>query len=119
MARKDLLPDVSPERPGPDVIFDSRRAIVRARRRAFLRDLGQVVLLLGVDYVFQNWPSTHIPFITREQSILAIAFLNAGVMTHVTASRIFPRWSARRIATTWSLPERARFFAHERGQQTH
>jgi hypothetical protein len=114
MARKDLLPGVRDEQPGPEVIFDSRRAIARARRRAAFRDFGQIVLLVGVDYGFQNWPLAHIPFLTREESILAIALVNAAVITHVVIARAFPRWTARRVATTWCLAERAWFFAQER-----
>ncbi len=117
MARRDLLPGVRDERPGPEVIFDSRRAIVRARRRATLRDLGQIALLLGVDYGFRNWPLTHIPLLTRGESILAIAAVNAAVMTLVLINRAFPKWSARRIAATWCLAERARFFAEQRREQ--
>ena len=114
MARKDLLPGVRVERPGPEVIFDSRRAIARARRRAAFRDFGQIVLLIGIGYAFRNWPSMHIPFLSREESILAVALVDAAVVTQIAVSRMIPRWVARRIATTWCLAERARFFAPER-----
>jgi hypothetical protein len=114
MPKESLLPGVRSERPGPEIIADSRRAIARARRRAALRDFAQIVMLIGVDYGFRNWPLAHIPFLTREQSIVTLLVLNAGVMTHVVVSRAIPRWFARRIATTWCLAERARFFAQER-----
>ena len=109
MARRDLLPGIAAPCP-PPVVFDSRREIVRARRRAALRDFAQLSLLVGVDWLFVRWPFTHVPSMDRPHSLLIVALLNAALLTHVIVSRTFPRWSARRIASTWCLAERARFF---------
>ena len=110
MARRDLLPGIAPVACAPAVHFDSRRAIARARRRAALRDLAEVLLVVGVDWMFVHWPYTHVPSMDRPHSLILIALLNAALVTHLIASRTFPRWSARRIAATWCLSERARFF---------
>jgi hypothetical protein len=110
MARRDLLPGVTAESCPPRVVANSREVIERARRNAVLRDLANVVLLAGVDYVFLTWPSTHVPAVSREHSMLLLALLNAGLVTHMVMSRLTAKWTARRIASTWCLRERARFF---------
>ena len=110
MARRDLLPGIAPVPSPPAVHFDSRRAIARARRRAAFRDFSQIVLVSGVDWMFMHWPYTHVPSFDRPHSLLIVALLNAAVLTHLIVVRTFPRWSARRIAATWCLSERARFF---------
>ena len=110
MARRDLLPGVQTDSCPPAVIADSRRTVVRARRLAVIRDTFNVLLLMGVDYSAMHWPSTHIPFVSREDSIVLLALLNAAVITQMIMTRLIARWSARRIATTWCLRERARFF---------
>jgi hypothetical protein len=117
MARRDLLPGVNVVECPPRVVFDSRRAIRRARRRAAFRDAAQLILLAGVDYLFMHWPLTHIPDLGRDRSVLIVATLNSLILTHVMVSRIFPRWSARRIAATWCSAERSRFFRSQTGQQ--
>lgn len=110
MARRDLLPGIAPAVPRTAVHVDSRRAVARARRRAAFRDLVQVLLVVGVDWMFMHWPYTHVPSMDRPHSLMIVALLNAAVVTHLIVSRTFPRWSARRIAATWCLTERARFF---------
>ena len=90
------------------VVFDSRRVILRARRMAVARDVAQVVLLAGVDWLFQNWPSTHIPLLDRGDSLVLLGIVNAAAVAHIWATRAFPRWRARRIAATWSPRERRR-----------
>ena len=110
MARRDLLPGIVTDACPPLVVFDSKRAIKRARRRAILRDLAQLVLLAGVDWMFVRWPYSHVPSLDRAQTLFVVALLNAGLLTHIIVSRTFPKWSARRIAATWCLSERARFF---------
>ena len=110
MARRDLLPGVSPEDCPPAVVFDSARAIRRARRRAAIRDAAQLILLAGVDYLFMRWPLAHIPALGRDVTVLVVATLNSLILTHAMISRIFPRWAARRIASTWCTSERTRFF---------
>ena len=90
------------------VVFDSRREILRARRMAVARDVAQVVLLAGVDWLFQNWPSTHIPLLGRGDSLVLLGIVNAATTAHVWAIRAVPRWRARRISATWCARERER-----------
>ena len=110
MARKDLLPGVGEETAAPLVTADSRRAIARARRQAVVRDVANLVLIVGLDYFFMRWPSTHVPGLTRYESGVALVVLNALVISYAIISRLRPRMTARRIASTWSLRERSRFF---------
>lgn len=117
MARRTLLPGVSSDNCPPAVMIDSRKVIARARRRAVAYDTIQFILLAGIDWLFVRWPYAHVPALDREQSVLIVAALNAIIATHVIIARTFPRWSARRIAGTWCLAERARFFAEGRAKQ--
>jgi hypothetical protein len=119
MPTKDLLPGVRPDECPPRVVVASRREVSRARLRATLRDVAQIFLLLGIDYFFTQWPTTHIPSLSRAHTLLVVVALNVGVITHVVLSRLIPKLKARRIAATWCLAERARFFAEQRGEQAH
>jgi hypothetical protein len=117
MPRPNLLPGVTGTTTPPAVVIDSRKAVRRARRRAILRDLLDLSLLGGVDYLFLHWPGTHVPLLDRHDSLMLLVGANVAVIGYVWISRAMPRWSARRIAATWCLAERARFFASERHQQ--
>jgi hypothetical protein len=110
MPTKDLLPGVIADSCPPAVVVDSRRAIIRARRRANARDTAHVLLLGGINYLFVNWPASHVPLLSRADSTLVVAAVNAAIITHILISRVIPRIRAKRIATTWCLSERARFF---------
>lgn len=110
MKRRELLPGVGEETSPPSVIADTRRAVARARRKAVARDVANVILLVALDYFFMRWPSTHVPGMTRDQSAMALIALNALVVTYMVIARLKPRMRARRIAATWSLRERSRFF---------
>jgi len=90
------------------VVCDSRRVVARARRVAMARDAAQFVLLAGVDWLFSNWPSTHIPLLSRSDSLVVLGIANAALLAHVWLARTLPKWSTRRIATTWCASERAR-----------
>ena len=90
------------------VVFDSRRVILRARRMAVARDVAQVLLLAGVDWLFQNWPTTHIPLLGRGDSLVLLGIVNAATVVQVWATRAVPRWRAHRIAATWCARERDR-----------
>ena len=105
-----MLPGVTAEECPPVVVANSADVIAAARRRAIFRDLANVMLLAAVDYVFLNWPLTHIPALDRNGSMLFLAALNGVVATHMIMSRLAPKWAARRIASTWCLRERSRFF---------
>jgi len=118
MARRNLIPGVSDDTCPPAVVIDSRRVIARARRRAIAYDIAQFTLLAGIDWLFLRWPYAHVPMLDRELSVLIVAALNALLVTYAIIVRTFPRWSARRIAGTWCLAERARFFAESRRDQT-
>jgi hypothetical protein len=118
MTRRDLLPGVNPDDACPPVVvFDSRRAIARARWRAAAGDAAQLLILVAVDWMFVRWPYSHVPLMGRADSVLVLAALNATILTHIVMTRAFPRWSARRIASTWCLSERARFFIQGWGKQ--
>ena len=108
--RCTLLPGVSDAGAPPPVIIDSRAVVARARRRAIVRDFIDLLLLVGVDGLFLRWPLAHVPFLDRHDSLLVLLGLNAMLAGYVWLARALPRWTARRVATTWSLPERARFF---------
>jgi hypothetical protein len=117
MPLTDLLPGVRPDACPPRVVATTRSEIARARFRATAHDVAQLFLLAGVDYFFAQHPTVHIPMLNRADSFTILAALNAAVLTHVILSRVMPKWTARRIASTWCLRERARFFADERGEQ--
>ena len=110
MPTKGLLPGVAPDPCPPAVVVDSRAAIIKARRRATLRDIAHGLLLGGINYLFINWPATHVPLMSRADSAIVVAAVNAAIITHIFISRVLPRLRAKRIATTWCLSERARFF---------
>src|ERR1700681_2611381 len=103
MTRKELLPGIDPESTPRVVFVDSRGAVARARRRAVIRDAAQILLLAGVDWLFIHWPHSHVPMVDRWHSLLIVGALNAGILIHMYVVRALPRWSARRVASTWSL----------------
>lgn len=106
--RRSLLPGVRDAGVPPAVVFDSRAVVVRARRRALVRDALDLVLLLCVDGLFLGWPRTHVPLLGRADSLLALAALNVVMIGFLWVSRSLPRWRARRVAATWCAAERAR-----------
>ena len=109
MPNDPLLPGVTTTHVPPAVVFDSRDAIRRARRRRVMRDVVDVLLLLAVDALFVRWPSTHVPFLDRHDSLFVLAALNVVVLAYLWLARVLPAWSARRVAATWSTAERSRF----------
>jgi hypothetical protein len=88
------------------VVCDPRPAIRRARRRALFRDILQLLLVAGVDALLIRWPAAHVPMMSRLDSIMLVAGVNALMIGYVWLTRAFPKWSARRIATTWCPEER-------------
>lgn len=82
-----------------------------------MRDVANVLLLAGVDYFFVTHPTSHIPLIDRSTTVVILAAFNAAVLTQIVLSRVFARLTARRIASTWGLAERARFFGAYRHEQ--
>jgi len=108
-ARRKLLPGVSHVGAPPAISCESRRVIASARRRAALRDTFDLLILAAVDGLFLRWPHAHIPAIGRDQTALVVAGVNAVVLTYMWSARAFPRWRARRVASTWSTSEQNRF----------
>ena len=109
MHRRDLLPGVHTLSCPPVIVQDSRQTLTRARRRAGLIDFAQLMLLIGVDLLFLRWSSAHLPTFTRDESLVILLAMNAAMLISIWASRAMPRWTAQRIARTWSQGERARF----------
>jgi len=105
-AQRTLLPGVSGTRPAPDVVFQSRRVITSARRRAALRDAFDFLLLLGVDGLFLRWPHAHLPLLARDATMLTLAAVNLLLLFWIWSARSLPRWRARRVAATWNHVER-------------
>lgn len=110
MPKDELLPGVTTSACPPAVVCDAKAEIRRARRRAVLRDAGQVALLFGVDYLFMRWPESRVPFLDREQSLRLLTGSNLMIAAHLWFARfVLPKWNARRIASTWSRAEQKRF----------
>jgi len=114
MTRDPLLPGVTVTDCPPVAVCDAHRAIRGARRKAVLYDVAQLLLLAGVDWLFVRWPSAHVPMLDRHDSLLVVAAMNALMAGYIWLARAFPRWSARRVAATWSPSERARFVTRPR-----
>jgi len=110
---ENLLPGVLAGKPLRPVIIDGNREIRRARIRAGLRDLFDLTTLLLVDYLFASWPHTHVPFLTRHDSLVILVSANFLFVAWAFIARNLPRWRAQRIATTWSSSERTRFAARQ------
>lgn len=108
--RSLLLPGVRDAGSPPAVVFESRRVIAGARRRAVFRDALDLLLLGCVDGLFIEWPRAHVPMLDRYESVMIIAAVNAAMLTYLYVARTFPAWRARRVASTWCANERTRFF---------
>jgi len=108
MPRPELLPGISQHGCPPVVACDPRPAIARARRRALFRDVLQLMLVVAVDALLIRWPAAHVPMLTRYDSIALVTAVNVLMIGYVWLTRALPRWSARRIATTWCPAERSR-----------
>lgn len=110
MGRDSLLPGVTSSAVPPIAVCDPRIEIARARRRAIIRDVLAIVLLVAVDILFVRWPYAHVPMLSREGSLALLRLLNMGLVAHLWLARALPRWTARRIASTWCRSEQRRFF---------
>ncbi|HYR27199.1 MAG TPA: hypothetical protein VEU30_01960 [Thermoanaerobaculia bacterium] len=109
MPKEELLPGVTAAACPPAVVCDAKAAIRSARRRAIARDVGQIGLLLAVDYLFLRWPESRIPLLDRAHSLRIIELANLGVAAHLWWARVLsPKLMARRIAATWSRAEQKR-----------
>jgi hypothetical protein len=110
MPKDELLPGVTAAACPPAVVCDARAAIRKARRRALVRDVAQISVLVAVDWLFLRWPEARIPLLDRHQSLRVVEATNAIVAVHLWSMRfLMPKWSAWRAASTWSRTERAKF----------
>ncbi|HEX7831831.1 MAG TPA: hypothetical protein VF787_19400 [Thermoanaerobaculia bacterium] len=109
MQTRDLLPGVIADSCPPRVACDAHEAIRKARRRAMWKDAAQLTLLVGVDWLFLRWPEARVPFLDRAGSVTILRAVNALALADLWLTRALPKWSAMRIASTWSRSERARF----------
>ena len=109
MQKSELLPGVSSDSCPPRVVCDAKAEIRRARVRAGLQSLLQVVLIALVDYLFVRWPESRLPFLDRESSLSLLRVGNLVIFGDLFLSRALPKWSAKRIAGTWCRSERERF----------
>lgn len=106
---KPVLPGVH----GPDGVaasktYDGRDAVRRARRMANVRDVTDTALLLAVDWIFFKFPSTRVPLLTRDQTLMLLIAVHIAFALFILFSRIIPAWRARHIASTWSESEKKR-----------
>lgn len=111
MPKQELLPGVSTTSCPPRVVCDAHTAIRRARTRVWVRDGVQLALLLAVDWLFVYWPDSRMPFVDREASLAFLRGANVVILGHVWLARALPKWTAKRIAATWSRSEREKFLA--------
>ena len=109
MPTRTLLPGVTTDSCPPLVVCDAHAALRKSRRRALLRDVTQIALLVAVDWLFVHWPDSRLPFADRDLSVTMLRGMNFGIATHLWLSRAVPRWRARLVATTWSRSEREKF----------
>jgi hypothetical protein len=107
-ARPQLLPGVANAGIAPQIVIESRNVIRRARLRATLRDVADLLLLLVVDALFIRWPRAHVPLLDRHDTVLALFSLNVLLIAYVWLSRQVPQWHARRVSSTWCPTERQR-----------
>jgi len=116
MAKHDMLPGVLPEVPQPIVVNESIHAVRRARRQAMVRDALDVALLIAVDFFFVHWPHARVPFLDRGGSLELLLGVNVLLLAYIWMARAFPRWRARRMASTWSAEEQTRLMTSPRSR---
>lgn len=109
MPTSELLPGVTTASCPPRVVCDARAAIRSAKRKAFARDAAQLTLLFAVDWLFVHWPESRVPMLDRADSLTFLRAMNAAIVGHLCLARALPKWTAKRIAATWSRSERAKF----------
>lgn len=105
----ERIPGVlGPDSCAPEAVFDARRAIRRARRRANLSDALDFSVLIGVNLLMAFWEQARIPFLSRDTSVLIVLLANVFHVFDWVMKRHLPLWRARFIASSWSREERAR-----------
>lgn len=86
--------------------YDGRDAIKRARRVANIRDAADIAILLVVDWIFFKFPTTRVPMLTRDQTVILLVLVHLAFAIYIIAARVIPAWRARSIAATWSEAEK-------------
>jgi len=109
MPKDELLPGVASAACPPRVVADAHDAIRSARRRSLVRDGLHLGLLIAVDWLFVHWADSRMPFLGRHASLSVLRVMNLGIFAHIWLARAMPKWTARRIAATWSRSEREKF----------
>jgi hypothetical protein len=109
MPSQELLPGVTTAACPPRVVCDAHAAIRSARRRVFFRDALQIAMVIAANLLFLYWPEARLPFLDRATSLTFLAGVNVAIAMDLWLTRSWPRWTARRIASTWSRAERLRF----------
>jgi hypothetical protein len=111
----ELLPGVGgPHSTPPRQVHNPANHIRKARHRAAIRDLVDIMVLIAVDIFFLSWPAARIPYLTRDGSLVVLLFLHVVVVVSWLRTRWYSRWRAERIAGTWDDSERRRFAAKQR-----
>jgi hypothetical protein len=111
MTTRERLPGVGDDCCPPRVVCDAHAAIRSARRRVWFREALQITLLIAADVLFLQWPHSRMPFLDREHSRMLLQAMNLIVVADLWRVRALPKWSAKRIASTWCRAERDRFKA--------
>ena len=109
MPTRELLPGVTSDSCPPEIVCNAHNEIRKARRRAIARDVAQVVMLAAVDILFVHWPESRMPFLDRAHSLTILRTINALIVADLWLTRAVPRWTAKRIASTWCKAEREKF----------
>ena len=103
----DLLPGAgSRETALPNVRTNATETIRKARLRADLSDLADLVLLIAVNFLFLRWEASHVPFLSRDLTLLILLAVNGSYIISWALTRVAPVMKARRVSSTWSREER-------------
>jgi hypothetical protein len=98
----------------PKPVFNANQQIEAARKRAAIRDGIDIAVLLIVDIFYLSWPAARIPFLSRDTTMWVLVALHALVVLSWFRSRLYAKWRASRISSTWSDGERQQFKKHGR-----
>jgi hypothetical protein len=93
----------------PKPVFNANVQIEAARKRAAIRDAIDIAVLVAVDIFYLSWPAARIPFLSRDTTMWVLVALHALVVLSWFRSRLYTKWRASRISSTWSDGERRQF----------